>query len=268
MMMTIWSAILLTGTVGIAQVDLQLPVPMPSDLRIVAPSSAVPPDRAGLSGVWVGKWDNVLDTALAVEEVTQEGIVRAVYAWGVAPTWNISRAGWTRAQGGFGLGIATPAAPVAYWMRSDGRLDGIFYGRQQFRTPMSKVQSGVQLPVPMPGDLRVVVPSSDVPADRAALSGVWVGKWDNILDTGLAVEEIAASGSIRAVYAWGVASAWNINQPGWTRAPGESGLVVATGLAPVTYRLRPDGRLDAAFFGRQQSGTVMFRTMMTRVYPK
>ncbi len=126
------------------------------------------------------------------------------------------------------------------------------------------VPVNVQLPVPMPGDLRIIPPSSDIPANRAAFSGVWVGKWEGFLDTALAVQEITPSG-VAAVYSWGVAPQWNIRQSGWSRKQG-----VFTGATElqlrgdplIIYRMRPDGRLDAEFQSQQ-----LTRGTLTRVFP-
>lgn len=121
-------------------VTVSLPVPIPSDLRITLPASSVPSSRAAFSGVWVGKWDNVLDTALVVQEFTTLG-VSGIYAWGTAASWRIDRPGWSRISGRFAgpdeLHVQMGSILVVYQMRSDGRLDGVFGG--QARTTLTKV---------------------------------------------------------------------------------------------------------------------------------
>lgn len=133
--------LLATGSIGVAQVP-QLSVPMPPDLRIVPPSSDVLPQHAAFSGIWVGRWDNVLDTGLAVEEITSSR-VSAIYAWGVAPSWNINRAGWVRARRaefvGADLRVTTDLFPLTYRMRGDGRLDAALHGQQESRTIMTRI---------------------------------------------------------------------------------------------------------------------------------
>lgn len=130
----------LDAVLGKVPVTVSLPVPVPGDLRITLPSSSVPPNRAAFSGVWVGKWDNILDTALVVQEFTTLGI-SGIYAWGVAPSRKISRAGWSRVSGRFAgpdeLHVQMGGALVVYQMRPDGRLDGVFGG--QARTILTKV---------------------------------------------------------------------------------------------------------------------------------
>lgn len=133
--------LLAAGSIGVAQVP-QLPVPMPPDLRIIPPPADVPPERAAFSGVWVGRWDNVLDTGLAVDEITSSR-VSAVYAWGVAPSWNINRAGWVRARRaefvGADLRVTTDLFPLTYRMRGDGRLDAVLHGQQGNRAIMTRI---------------------------------------------------------------------------------------------------------------------------------
>jgi len=44
--------------------------------------------------------------------------------------------------------------------------------------------------VPLPADVRIVPPSTEVPKEFAAFSGKWQGVWDQTLDHILVVEEI------------------------------------------------------------------------------
>ncbi|MDR7550090.1 MAG: hypothetical protein QN131_09170 [Armatimonadota bacterium] len=130
---------------GWVPVTVSLPVPLPANLRIQRPGADVPANRAAFSGVWVGKWDNALDTALTVAEFTPLGVT-AVYSWGVAPQWRINSPGWTNVRGRFAgpdeLHIQVGQVLAAYRMRSDGRLDAEFaYGRGGPRTTMTKVFS-------------------------------------------------------------------------------------------------------------------------------
>lgn len=123
----------------------------------------------------------------------------------------------------------------------------------------------VQLPVPIPANLRIVPPSPEIPTDRAAFSGVWAGRWGNVLDTALAVQEITASG-VSAVYSWGVAPQWEIRQSGWSQIQGTfvgSVLQFRGCGGTILYRMRPDGRLDAEC---QRQETV--RAILTKVFPK
>jgi len=134
---------------------------------------------------------------------------------------------------------------------------------QQPPTTPAGMPVNVALPVPMPADLRIIAPAPDIPVERAAYSGVWVGKWENILDTALAVQEITPAG-VSAVYAWGVAPQWNIRQAGWVRRRGRfvgTELHLIEGILTI-YRMRPDGRLDAEFQGQQ-----LTKGVLNRVFP-
>jgi hypothetical protein len=55
----------------------------------------------------------------------------------------------------------------------------------------------------LPAHTKVIPPSSDVPRSIATFSGVWKGRWGDILPSILVVENIAASGDARVIYAWG-----------------------------------------------------------------
>lgn len=107
--------------------------------------------------------------------------------------------------------------------------------------------------VPLPPDIKIVAPDPGVPPQRAAYLGKWTGTWDGILPTVLVVERVTAS-SAETIYAWGVAPQWKISSPGWVRAVGQFtggalrlSLRLRTTVATVTYRMRPDGTLDATY---------------------
>ncbi len=71
-------------------------VPIPRSLRILPPGPDVPRERAGLSGIWSGKWTGDRPLILAVEEINlQLNRVTVVYAWGRGPTRRGSP-GWSR----------------------------------------------------------------------------------------------------------------------------------------------------------------------------
>ena len=55
----------------------------------------------------------------------------------------------------------------------------------------------------IPPETVVTAPAADVPANYAAFSGTWGGTWGTSLDGKLAVMEVAANGSVEAIYAWG-----------------------------------------------------------------
>lgn len=116
------------STAGVP-VNVQLPVPLPAALQIIPPGSDVLAERAAFSGVWSGRWEGTLDTALVVQQIAQPE-VSTICAWGVAPSWNIHRAGWVRARAriaGSELHVQTSVL-IIYRMSSDGRLDGEFLG--------------------------------------------------------------------------------------------------------------------------------------------
>ena len=97
---------------------------------------------------------------------------------------------------------------------------------------------------PLPLDLKITRPASDVPKEIAAFSGTWGGKWGDALDHILVVEQMEGR-TAQIVYSWGVAPHWNINRPGFQRVTGtigQDGLLRATlgNGAEVTYKLSPE----------------------------
>jgi Amidohydrolase family len=96
---------------------------------------------------------------------------------------------------------------------------------------------------PLPHDVSVVEPESDVPPGIAAFSGQWTGRWADTLDHVLVVEKIEGH-TVTFIYSWGIAVAWNITKPGFRRVTGrvdESGVLRGTlrNGAKVAYRLSP-----------------------------
>ncbi|MCL4456714.1 MAG: hypothetical protein M1147_05655 [Nitrospirae bacterium] len=62
--------------------------------------------------------------------------------------------------------------------------------------------------VPLPEDIKIAAPASDVPPEIAAFSGKWEGDWDGVLDAVLIVTEINRT-EATVIYAWGDAPEWN-----------------------------------------------------------
>jgi hypothetical protein len=106
-----------------------IPVPLPSDFRVVTPPPTVPKELAAFSGKWSGVWDGILDHILVVEEIDPTHAV-VIYAWGTSTQWRIDRPGWSRVRGEFvgsALKLSLPRpATVIYRMRADGTLDATY----------------------------------------------------------------------------------------------------------------------------------------------
>jgi hypothetical protein len=117
---------------------------MPSDLRIVPPAPDVPANQAAYSGIWLGKWDDIQDTALAIAEIGG-GRIRGVYAWGSAPAWSVNQSGSRWVQGVFAGGNLRvdipPVGSATYRIFSEGVLEGaLSVGQFTNRTTLRKVR--------------------------------------------------------------------------------------------------------------------------------
>lgn len=116
-----------------------------------------------------------------------------------------------------------------------------------------------------PQDMEIVPPSPDLPPGMKAFSGKWFGVWDRILQHVLVVEQINPPKAI-AIYAYGSAPSWNINNPSYARVQGEiePGILKLTlrrTAATVTYRIQPDGTLDATYETRTGISRAKMRRM-------
>jgi hypothetical protein len=114
--------------------------------------------------------------------------------------------------------------------------------------------------VSLPDNVRVQAPAANVPANATAFSGKWEGNWDGALPHVLVVEEVTATtGSV--IYAWGDSAQWNI-RAGFSRQKGtiENNVLVVRLLRPATatYRMQPNGTLDASY---EWSGGIARATM-------
>jgi len=104
----------------------------------------------------------------------------------------------------------------------------------------------------LPADVKIVVPGLTVPESLRVYSGKWFGISDGMLDHLLVVEKIESNSDVSAIYSWGVAYQWNINEPGWRRFKGRfehNQLILADdkkGLK-ITYEYTSDGTLAATY---------------------
>ncbi len=113
---------------------------------------------------------------------------------------------------------------------------------------------------PLPDDLKIIAPQTDVAPDVAAFSGKWAGKWAETLDHVLVVEKIEGR-TVTFIYSWGVAAAWRITHPGYRRVTGHvdaSGVLRGTmrNGAKVVYRLSPDQQSLSGEYIRDENTTI------------
>jgi hypothetical protein len=110
----------------------------------------------------------------------------------------------------------------------------------------------MEMDAALPKNAKAITPSSDIPKDLAQYSGKWYGLSDGILEHLLLVEKISNSNDIDAIYAWGVAYQWNINEPGWNRYKGKfqkNKLVLTDKNASIkiTYSINADGTMNGIY---------------------
>ncbi len=120
-------------------------------------------------------------------------------------------------------------------------------------------------PIPLPQDMKIVSPNPDLPPEVKFFSGKWFEVWDGILQDVLVIEQINAPNAT-AIYAYGSAPSWNINNPSYARVQGEIKpkilkLTLRRTAATVTCRLQPDGTLDATYETRTGISRAKMRRM-------
>lgn len=62
---------------------------------------------------------------------------------------------------------------------------------------------------PLPNDINIIPPSSDLPKEIGAFSGKWVGEWNNGISSILIIEEINEK-EAKVIYSVGDHPRWNI----------------------------------------------------------
>jgi hypothetical protein len=79
-----------------------------------------------------------------------------------------------------------------------------------------------QRETPLPVDVRLLAPGSEVPEAMARFAGVWTGEWEHSGEFchTLVVEEVLANGYARVIYSYGTSVTVNIRLPGFFRATG------------------------------------------------
>jgi len=100
----------------------------PENMTVQAPPEDIPEQFARFSGTWFGVDDGILNTAIVVEEIVNQHKAKAIYAWGVAPQWNINKAGWQRLEGEFRDGKLilphqTSSQIITLKMLPDGKIE-------------------------------------------------------------------------------------------------------------------------------------------------
>ena len=73
-------------------------------------------------------------------------------------------------------------------------------------------QLSLAIDVPLPDNIKIISPSSEVPKEIAAFSGTWEGNWGGMLEAKLIIEEINAK-QAKIIYSRGdAAPGWNVKK--------------------------------------------------------
>ncbi|NQT61489.1 MAG: hypothetical protein HQ556_00900 [Candidatus Marinimicrobia bacterium] len=144
------------------------------------------------------------------------------------------------------LDTQDPVEEVMSWLKDPNHY--------QFQYPNSYAEmlETMTPSIVLPEDVKIARPSLEIAEAQTQFSGKWFGVSDGILDHMLVVEKITNSSDVDAIYAWGVAYQWGINQPGWERFKGvfEDGKLIlgrADGSQTITYWINPDGNMSSVY---------------------
>ena len=144
------------------------------------------------------------------------------------------------------LDTCDPVEEVLSWLKDPQHY------QFEYQNSYVEMLEAMTASIVLPEDVIIVTPSAKLSQSRADFSGKWFGVSDGILDHMLVVEKITNSRDVDAIYAWGVAYQWGINQPGWERFKGafEGDKLVlkrADGGLTITYWINLDGTMGSVY---------------------
>jgi len=254
--------------------SLETHTPLPIEVKIIPPSPGLPNDIAAFSGTWYGIWDGIHSTTLVIEKIDPPEVV-AIYSWG---KFKDIEGGWRRHIGKIELGKITVVSEkdlsITYTLSDDGeKLEGeyrrpsksqINYVTMQRQPPTSTVTFSTEGTLtPLPVNIKIIPPISNISSNIAAFSGIWQGVWDNGRATTLVVEKIKPPEAI-AIYSYGP---WKKEKGGWRRYIGmiDSGRLILSNPETeliISFLLSKDGQtLEGTW---QKGGGRKFKATMRR----
>lgn len=119
----------------------------------------------------------------------------------------------------------------------------------------------------LPAAAKIITPSLKLQKTIRSFSGKWFGITQGVLDQLLVVESINDNMEVNAIYSWGVAYQWGINQPGWERYSGtfkNQKLLLSNkeNTVKITCLLNYDSTLDLTY---KRSGIAITYTTLKRI---
>lgn len=256
--------------------------PLPESFLVFQVEASVSAERANFLGAWRGTWASgfgqMIPHVLVVEQLRANGEAVVVAANAAAPDYR--RKGWWRRRtakfdgddlivhldGGmtFRYTYTPQGRLIATYTRGSGGTTSIL---ERFEVGRATGQSGATSSdsPPLPFEMKVTAPASDLRRDVAGFSGKWVGLWESTLQSILVVERIEGD-KATAIYSWGVSPSWGINRAGFVRFNGTIENGVLHGRLPngaeVAFRIGPElgslagqyvrqGNVVSGFFRRE-----------------
>ncbi len=210
-------------------------LPTPPNIKIERPTPDLAQDLAAFSGTWEGWWgaplfrsSTSLLSRLMVERINAAS-ARVVYVWGSDPGGTF-KSGFRRYDvkiiPGNKIEFISGEMTFTFEMTKDRNqiYAEVRVGRgSRQRMTMTRIEtpsvtnsaSSTTAPeLPMPANLQIVPPSSELDPNLAAYSGIWDGRWDGGLFARLIVESIEVS-SAQVLYVYD-SSPGNF-KAGWSR---------------------------------------------------
>jgi hypothetical protein len=200
-------------------------LPLPDDVEIIPPAAGSPENLAAFSGTWEGYWGDSRRPALLIVEYIDNEEAELIYSWGdcfkcktgegflritakvlfsdskITVTWGD---GTKSAKFNFTLKDAKDDKISGNWemggKEDTVKMKKVINNQNMFSVKINQTAEIVNLP--LPNDVKIIPPATDLSPEIAAFSGTWKGYWSGELAAELIVERIS-SAEAQIIYSWG-----------------------------------------------------------------
>ena len=159
------------GQQATAATECARAIPLPAEVHLIAPGTAVPEAVARFAGAWVGEWDDSsgLCHALVVEAVLANGSARVIYSVGASVTAGVPLPRFMYVTGKIVHGILRfrlpePDRPVLTYQLAGETLQGTF--KDERRVRLTRVADIRQVGCEQPPSALPPAPPATGPRDR------------------------------------------------------------------------------------------------------